>query len=287
MKKFLLLLFMVAICSVANHAQSIYGDVNGDGAVNVNDVTVVYNVLLGNLPIMTQYTVNGVTFKMVQVQGGTFMMGATSEQSNYANYDEYPVHQVTLSSFFIGETEVTQELWQAVMGSNPSYNTGNLLRPVENVSWNDCQIFITKLNTLTGQNFRLPTEAEWEYAARGGFKSHGYIYSGSDNFNDVAWYSTSSSHPVATKAPNELGLYDMSGNVEEWCFDWYGSYSGEPQINPVGPNSGPNRVDRGGSYISGYYDCRVSRRDNGVSPSGTLSSADPDLGLRLAMSIEE
>ena len=160
---------------------------------------------------------------MVAVEGGTFTMGATPEQGSYYNKSERPTHQVTVSSFWIGKTEVTQELWIALMGSNPSYFHSSNLQPVEHVSWNDCQEFITKLNEATGKTFRLPTEAEWEFAARGGNKSQGYKFSGSDNDDDVAWYDSNSggkTHPVASKAPNELGIYDMSGNLFEWCRKW-------------------------------------------------------------------
>ena len=170
--------------------------------------------------------VGDVNIEMVKVEGGTFDMGATKEQEEPWD-SEKPVHKVTLSSFSIAKTEVTQELWQAVMGNNPSYFKGSNL-PVEVVSWNDCQEFIRKLNAMTGYNFRLPTEAEWEFAARGGNKSQHYQYSGSNDVGSVAWYGDNSggkTHPVATKAPNELGIYDMSGNVWEWCEDWYGSYS--------------------------------------------------------------
>ena len=227
------------------------------------------------------YTINGVSFDMVSVAGGTFTMGATSEQGSDADNDEYPTHQVTLSNFMIGKTEVTQELWQAVMGSNPSYFSGNNL-PVEYVSWNDCQEFIKKLNQLTGLNFRLPTEAEWEYAARGGNKSKGYKYSGSNDIGSVAWYTSttndSGTKRVATKAPNELGLYDMSGNVYEWCSDWYGDYSSGSQTNPKGPFSGSDRVNRGGSWISYASGCRVSRRS--MNSPGYRSRFQ---GLRLAL----
>ena len=208
------------------------------------------------------FNVNGVSFTMIAVKGGTFQMGATSEQGSDADNDEKPVHNVTLSDYYIGETEVTQELWQAVMGSNPSKFSGSQ-RPVESVSWNDCQKFITKLNNLTGKNFRLPTEAEWEYAARGGNKSKGYKYSGSNTIDDVAWYQSNSSsrtHDVKTKQVNELGIYDMSGNVYEWCQDWYGSYSSSSQINPTGPTSGSYRVIRGGSWNGSAERCRVSNR---------------------------
>ena len=226
------------------------------------------------------FTVGGVTFKMIAVEGGTFTMGGTSEQGDDAYDWEKPTHSVTLSSYRIGETEVTQALWQAVMGSNPSHFSGSQ-KPVEQVSWNDCQDFIRRLNALTGENFRLPTEAEWEYAARGGKKSWGYKYSGSNTIGNVAWYddnSGSQTHNVAKKSPNELGLYDISGNVWEWCQDWYGSYSSGSQTNPTGPSSGSFRVIRGGSWGDYASGCRVSYR----------SFNDPTfrssyLGLRLAL----
>ena len=210
------------------------------------------------------FIVKGVEFKMIKVEGGTFSMGATSEQGSDAYDDEKPVHSVTLSDYYIGETEVTQELWEAVMGSNPSRFTGNNQRPVEMVSWYDCQEFIKKLNRLTGKEFRLPTEAEWEYAARGGKYSRGYKYSGSNNANEVAWYNSNSgskTHSVKAKKANELGLYDMSGNVWEWCNDRYGDYQSNSQTNPTGPSEGESRVLRGGGWC--YFDMgvRVSRRD--------------------------
>ena len=218
---------------------------------------------------------------MVYVEGGTFTMGATSEQQSY-NDDEIPTHRVSLSSFYIGKYEVTQSLWKAVMGSNPSNWKGDNL-PVEMVSWNDCQTFLRKLNAMTGKNFRLPTEAEWEFAARGGNRSRGYQYSGSNVLSDVAWYddnSGSKTHNVGTKAPNELGIYDMSGNVWEWCQDWSGrSYSSSAQTNPKGPSSGYNRVHRGGSWFHGARDSRVASR-NAYSPG----DRDYGLGLRLALS---
>ena len=231
-------------------------------------------------PQVYTFEVNGVTFEMVRVEGGTFTMGATAEQGGDAYADEMPAHEVTLSSYCIGKTEVTQALWQAVMGVNPSGFKGANL-PVEQVSWNDCQEFIAKLNALTGKAFRLPTEAEWEFAARGGNNSRGYKYSGSNTLSDVAWYtdnSSSTTHPVATKASNELGIYDMSGNVWEWCSDWYGSYSSSSQYNPTGSNTGSYRVIRGGSggHSAGY--CRVSIRIN-----YTPANRDIALGLRLAL----
>ena len=227
-----------------------------------------------------QAELNKLINNMVYVSGGTFTMGATSEQGSDA-YDEKPTHSVTLSSFYLCKYEVTQALWKAVMGKNPSSFKGNNL-PVENVSWNDCQTFISRLNNLTGKNFRLPTEAEWEYAARGGNRSRGYKYSGSNVLSDVAWYddnSGSKTHPVGSKSPNELGLYDMSGNVWEWCSDWYGTYSSSSQTNPTGVSSGSDRVNRGGSWGRDTRDCRSSFRNN-CSPDYRYNG----LGLRLALS---
>lgn len=220
------------------------------------------------------YEVKGVKFAMVAVEGGTFKMGSESGDS-----DEKPIHEVTLNGFAIGQTEVTQDLWTAVMGNNPSEFKGAKL-PVENVSWNDCQTFIQKLNQLTGQQFRLPTEAEWEYAARGGNQSKGYKYSGSDNISEVAWFINNSdvkTHVVAVKAPNELGIYDMSGNVSEWCQDWYGDYSSKSVSNPTGPDSGEKRVYRGGSYSHSDFIITVAYRFC-WKPETVLYS----LGFRLA-----
>ena len=317
MKKLITLFFVLCVGAFASSATAGVGDVNADGTVNVSDVTALVNQIIGSGSYSAQacdmngdgevnvsdvtalvnliingggesedsnqtFTVNGVSFDMIAVEGGTFTMGATAEQASDAYSDEKPTHQVTLSSYYIGKTEVTQELWQAVMGSNPSGFSGANL-PVEKVSWEDCQIFIAILNELTGKYFRLPTEAEWEYAARGGSKSQGYKYSGSNTVDDVAWYpsnSSSKTHPVATKAPNELGIYDMSGNVLEWCRDWYSSsyYSSSSQYNPTGPASGSRRVYRGGSWGSSARLCRISYRDyNG--PSYRFYN----LGLRLAL----
>ena len=214
------------------------------------------------------FTANGVSFKMIFVEGGTFTMGCTSEQGSDCWDDEKPSHSVTLSNYYIGQTEVTQALWKAVMGSNPSNFMKGDNYPVEYVSWNECKDFVAKLNSLLssqlgGKRFALPTEAQWEYAARGGRKSNHYKYSGSNTIGNVAWYndnSNSSTHPVATKSPNELGLYDMTGNVWEWCYDKYGSYTSFSQINPQGASSGSFRVMRGGCCYSFAGYCRVSDR---------------------------
>ena len=228
---------------------------------------------------MPKVSLDDIMRNMVYVEGGTFTMGATSEQQNPED-DEKP-HRVSLSSFYIGKYEVTQALWKAVMGSNPSHWKGDNL-PVENVSWNDCQTFLLKLNAMTGKTFRLPTEAEWEFAARGGNRNRGYQYSGSNVLSDVAWYadnSGSKTHNVGAKAPNELGIYDMSGNVWEWCQDWKGSYSSSAQTNPKGPSSGSYRVCRGGSWDGGAGGCRVADRGYDAPDDG-----DFNLGFRLALS---
>ena len=241
---------------------------------------------------------------MVKVEGGTFTMGATSEQGSDYDSNERPVHSVTLSDFYIGKYEVTQALWEYVMsysgqaadgtsmsayasdvwlGSNPSSSYGvGANYPAYYVSHDDIvNIFIPRLNKITGKTYRLPTEAEWEYAARGGNKSKGYKYSGSNTIGDVAWYcdNSSKSHEVGAKAPNELGIYDMTGNVWEWCHDWYGSYSSSSQSNPKGPSSGYFRVDRGGSWFGNAQYCRVS--DRGINGPGTR---DGSIGFRLACS---
>ena len=258
------------------------------GCLSVPTMTDRNGWTLKDIPNDT-ITVKGVSFVMVPVKGGTFMMGATAEQTGeYSN--EKPAHQVTLSPYYIGQTEVTQALWKAVMGYSPtsdgsrwssSYGLGDNY-PAYYISYNDILSFISKLNSLTGRTFRMPTEAEWEYAARGGSKRKGYLYSGSNTLENVGWYTSNSgskTHPVAQKAANELGLYDMSGNVEEWCSDWYGDYSSSSQTNPTGPSTGSSRVARGGNWEHSATSCRVAFRTTG-SPSG-LSNY---LGVRLAFS---
>lgn len=243
------------------------------------------------------FIVNGVSFNMIPVEHGTFIMGSESGLS-----DERPVHSVTISKdFYIGETEVTQALWKAVTGHSPTsegkaWSSANGLGndfPAYYISWNDCQEFIAKLNELTEQKFRMPTEAEWEFAARGGKKSEGYIYSGSNNLDAVGWYDDNDAifgpafpdyglHTVKSKLPNELGIYDMSGNVWEWCSDWYGTYSSSSVTDPAGPATGSYRVIRGGSWFYGATHCRSANRDD-----YTPTIRDNDLGFRLALSLSK
>ena len=237
--------------------------------------------------VVEEITVNGVSFKMIYVEGGTFTMGCPSEQGSECSDDEKPAHSVTLSDFWIGETEVTQALWKAVMGTEPKcdggwedkYGRGNAY-PVYRVSWNDCQEFIKKLNQLTGKTFRLPTEAEWEYAARGGNKSRGYKYAGSNTIDDVR---AGSYQPVKTKMPNELGLYDMCGTVSDWCQDWYDNsyYDYSPSNNPCNNQwHGDIRVYRGGFHTRDNW-CRVSYR---LPTTLNYTRGFVDIGFRLALS---
>ena len=224
---------------------------------------------------------NGISIEMVKVEAGSFDMGATPEMEQLFD-DEKPVHRVTLTNnYYLGKYEVTQKLWLVVMGKNPSWFKGKDL-PVERVSWNDCQKFISKLNKLTGKSFRLPTEAEWEYAARGGKKNRGCKYSGSDELENVAWYKDNSglmTREVGLKQPNELGLYDMTGNVWEWCEDRKGTYDRSPQTNPINDLGGSVRVTRGASWSIGSKGCHLSYRYGNYS-----DSHHNDLGLRLALS---
>lgn len=228
--------------------------------------------------------------EMVFVEGGTFIMGCTSEQGGDCDYDESPNHSVTLSDFYISKYEITQAQWAAIMKtsirqqrdkalpfSQEKYNPDTTFLicgegpnyPMYYVSWDEVQEFITRLNRLTGKQYRLPTEAEWEYAARGGKKSEGYKYSGSNFIEQVAWYEGNSglkTHPVGSKQPNELGIYDMSGNVWEWCYDWYGAYGNGSQTDPVGPALASRRVIRGGGWDNDATNGRVSDRDV-ITPS--------------------
>lgn len=226
-------------------------------------------------PTSQQFVVKGVPFDMILVKGGTFSMGAGAEQS-YCDRDEKPVHSVSLSTFYIGSTEVTQELWKIVMGTsieqqrdkaNPAWPLRGVgdSYPMYYVSYDEIQDFLLRLNELTGKNFALPTEAQWEYAARGGNKSAKKQFSGDDYLDNVGWYAGNASnsvHPVAQKTPNELDIFDMSGNLWEWCSDWYSidSYKKSVGSNPQGVDSGEDIVLRGGCIITDENSCRVSNR---------------------------
>lgn len=269
---------LTAVIGIGHHSVSaMRGDIIDVRDLDITSAGAPLTMAFRDIVNQT-FTVNRVQFTMVAVEGGTFTMGATSEQGGDADEDEKP-HEVTLSDYYIGQTEVTQALWEAVMGSNPSSHKGDNL-PVENVSWYDCRVFIQVLNQLTGKQFRLPTEAEWEYAARGGRKSQGYKYAGGNNIGSVAWCDGNSgneTHPVGTKQANELGIYDMSGNVWEWCSDWYGVYTSSSQSDPQGPSSGSDRVGRGGGCYSDAWNCRVSIRNNSAPVGRSFN-----LGLRLS-----
>ena len=241
-----------------------YADMDRDGKITISDVTSLINYLLmhsasSDAPTRT-FTINGVKFTMVRVEAGTFTMGCdTVVLSGYFN-PLSPEHQVTLTKdYYIGQTEVTQELWKAVMGSaDCAY--ANPLHPMNMIGYSECERFCNTLSELTGIEFRLPTEAEWEFAARGGNKSRGYRYSGSDNLDEVAWYRDNTDSymlcPVATKAPNELGLYDMSGNAWEIVADHFYIYSSDPVIDPLHLEYDSQRdVIRGGSTASHATEC--------------------------------
>lgn len=260
-----------------------YEDYSRSITVNSSSRSFSFSLVKNTTPFFLDQTitVKGVSFQMIAVHGGTFTMGATYEQGNDADENEEPAHTVTLSDYYMGKFEVSQALWKAVMDTNPSYFKGDDL-PVEMVSWNDCQSFIHKLNSITGKTFRLPTEAEWEFAAKGGIYSKDYKYSGSNSADDVAWYwgnCNEKTHSVGSKSPNELGLYDMSGNVFEWCNDWYGSYTTSYKSDPTGPAEGPGRVLRGGSVVGDADWCRTTYRGGGLPPN----LVRPDLGFRLIL----
>ena len=222
----------------------------------------------------------GINMRMIWVEGGEFMMGCTSEQGSCES-DEQNVRRVTVDGFYIGMLEVTQSQWEKVMGTNPSNWRGADL-PVEKVSWDEAMEFCRLLSNKTGKTYTLPTEAQWEYAARGGKKADGTKYAGSNMIDAVAWYSDnsgSSTHPCGSKRANALGIYDMSGNVWEWCKDWYSSsYPSYDTNNPTGPSSGSYRVERGGSWGSDASVCRVADRGS-CSPGNRYYN----LGFRVVL----
>ena len=230
---------------------------------------------------------DSIYIEMVHVSGGTFTMGSNTSRGLKVNYDaSQPEHQVSVSDFYIGRFEVTQAQWRAVMGESPSHFIGDSL-PVEQVSWDDAQRRCAMLSQMTGYRFRLPTEAEWEYAARGGNLSKGYTFAGSNDREDCAWYCVNSggrTHIVGQRQPNELGIYDMSGNVAEWCIDWMMPYtdmlgeSSDVLVNPRGPRNGDSRVLRGGHYNSTSPGCTVYDR-GWYLPTGRYEF----YGLRLVM----
>ena len=260
-------------------------EINGHERYEGLGVRPVANLNVNDEPETETITVNGVSFNMVKVDAGSFMMGSPDDDPDAGGIysDEKPQHRVSLNSYAIGETEVTQALWKAVMGYNPSRNSGDE-RPVEEVSWDEAQTFISKISQLTGRSFRLPTEAEWEYAARGGKYSKGYKYAGSDDVFEVAWNCDNSgweTHTVATKKPNELGLYDMSGNVWEWCEDWYdfSYYKISPSVNPCNKVASDYHIHRGGSFEYILTDLRVAMRGDYINPPSNSMR-----GVRLVLS---
>ena len=269
-----------------NNTDYLPGDTNGDGIVDIADVNGVINAMLGKASLIVD--ANDAKLGMTPVKGGTFMMGIDMEV--YDGFPVTPVHQVTLDDYIISTTEVTQRFYNAVMGlSAPA--AADALKPIYGLSWYDCQSFIQRLNDITGLEFRLPTEAEWEFAARGGNKSNGYGFSGSNNFHEVGWcdgYNGESPnpYPVAMLKPNELGIYDMTGNVWEWCQDWYAEYTADPQTNPTGPETGTTRVLRGGSCYE-YYAEHCSVYDRVATNPTNHSIGDEPVGIRLAMDLDE
>lgn len=251
-----------------------------DGKVAVIDETLAKSCDIHRMGNKISITTKDVTFNLIKVEGGSFQMGGTPEQGK-AKTDEYPVHKVTLSDYYIGETEVTNELWMAIMGNLPSITFSNPQQPVNNVTWYDCQKFVNRLSSLTGLHFSLPTEAQWEYAARGGSRSNNYKYAGGANIKKVGWFKGNSNGAVKNVKqlePNELGLYDMSGNVYEWCDDWYGLYRNQSETDPKGLASGSQKVNRGASAGEKDALARVACRFSD-SPNAKYQA----LGLRLVI----
>lgn len=271
------------------------GDQNGDGTITASDVTAVYNIILNgssqSLPEYVDFTVNGVSFRMIYVKGGTFQMGNPNIES------ESPVHSVTLTDFYIAETECTQALWKALYPEYSYFATVGDLKPCNGQWYDEILQFIDELNNYlhesgqlaAGMNFMLPTEAQWEWAARGGVKSQGFTYAGSNNINDVAWYASNSNYlvqDVKQKAPNELGLYDMSGNAFEATTDNFStnySWATDGEVDPTGSptTSAYGLTRRGGSCSQLASRCTVTKRDfNDIDMNG---GASEDMSFRLIM----
>ena len=267
-------------CILTDSQTDIIADVDGDKVLSINDITSGVDIIMCGRTPCHVFVVDGYVFRMIEVEGGTFNMGGYDDQ---AYGDELPVHEVTLSTFLIGETEVTNGMWIYLMGDDPHEGHPDSYCPAVNLAWWSCLSLTNYLTEQIGVNFRMPTEAEWEYAARGGKFSRGYKYSGSNNYDDVAWCENNSgdvTHHVGNKRPNELGIYDMSGNVWEWCQDWYGPYPSESSVNPTGPETGTERVVRGGCMWGHVRLCRTTYR-MGYDP-GTRRQ---DIGFRLAASL--
>ena len=284
--------FMINDLKIGSHCIEIRGIENWKQSVNVSkekkisikakNINIIPKQLLDNTESLEyNETTMGLNINMIKIKGGTFVMGCTNEQGSDCIDGEKPSHSVTLNSYYIGKYEVTQKQWKEVMGNNPSSFKNCEKCPVEHVSWIDIQEFLKKLNTKTGKTYDLPTEAQWEFASRGGNESKGYKYSGSNVLEDVAEYlgnNNKSTKPVGGKIPNELGLFDMSGNVLEWCADFYGNYDNNSKTNPKGANSGSSHIYRGGSWVKNSQFCRLSYR-NRLSADGRYN----DLGFRLVL----
>ena len=256
---------------------TVYWDALGEWGEFSSDVTV--KVVIPDT--IRRIVIADVPFTFVYVQGGTYMMGASDTKKK--SLSDAP-HQVTVSSFYIATTEVTQRQWQAVMADKRPVSKKNM--PVNFVSYNDAQLFVQQLSNLTGMRIDIPTEAEWEYAARGGVRTRNYRFAGSNNSHEVAWIGRMPTedndynpiNPVAKKRPNEIGLYDMTGNLYEWCRDWYASYDTNFKVNPEGPKQGEHRVARGGSWQNKSGECEVHSRFH-FPPSNRMS----DTGLRIVI----
>ena len=278
-------------CSIWRNESNLFILVNRNYSMEKRCGTVV--VYAGDLSYELEVCQAGCqwydSFELVDVKGGNFFMGAQNNDSGSLNYDasayqiESPVHEVSLTSYAIGKFEVTQAQWIAAMGTNPSIIQGHSL-PVENVSWEQVQEFISILNENSGLTYRLPTEAEWEFASRGGNESLGFNYSGYSVLGACGWYysnSDATTHKIGSKTPNELGIYDMSGNVREWCNDWFGYYSPESVYNPQGAEYGSVKVNRGGSWTTPAVNCRNSYRHTDYP-----YEAAHDLGFRLVLPVD-